>query len=214
MANRAPIWEKFVATVRQVVKLCESCLDMKYRGSRMSEALVHSSDALPMGTRNKRLPYVDVSRSKHRLFYNLKTSSPRLLKSFVPAILEPVSIGIHNPSASNVDSSIGSSSHTLRRSTTITTASTSGPGAFPSSLLDCHSGGPVARLRACAAPRLAAEHRKPPSSGRFWSSRDSSRGCQRPLWRPCGFSASGLYCLNSTRRWWRNRELRVAEETR
>lgn len=137
----------------------------------------------------------------HRPYSNLcMTGSPRLLKSFVPAILEPFGIGIHNPPASNVDSSIGSSHHTPRGSAVFFVAFSRNSGAFPPSLLACLCVGP---LGAFAAPK----NRKSPFSGWF---RSTSGSCHWPVCGRFERAASGWYYLDSTRHRWRS----VAEEAR
>lgn len=139
-----------------------------------------------------------------------KSCSPRLLKGFVPAILEPLRIGVHNPSASNVDSFIGSSSRTLRRSITITAAATRNTGTFSPPLPACLRG--VTPSGAFAARSLAAEQRQSPFSGRFRSSSDSCRGYRKFLRGRRACAAGGWYYLNSAHRWRSGRGWRVAEK--
>ena len=136
------------------------------------------------------------------------TSSPRLLEGLVPAVLEPVRIGVHDPSTSHVDPTIRRSSHAVRHSAILPPAfSSSNSGALSPTLPGCLCGVSIGALGAFAPP----EQRKTSLSG--WL-RSGIGGYHRPLQGRYTGVASGWRCSDSSRLWRSGHGRRVAEEAR
>jgi len=132
----------------------------------------------------------------------LYTISPRLLESFVPAVLKPFRVGVHYPPAADIDATTRSLNSTLRRSTStvtiainITVSCTNVPRM---NVLGRWGGVAAVSRQTCVVvapwaltePRSAAK-RKPPLLGRFRrSSGDSSTRCCGWLWGCCSVASS------------------------